>query len=198
MGRTAHEPASDFEVVVRWLAVLWAVFVIEIVVRTGTGVDLRLLLGVRPREPAGLVGILFAPLLHGGIEHLLANSIGLLLLGLISCGYGRRLTGIAVLHGMLLSGVLAWLIGPSGSVHIGASGIVFALIGFLIANGLFRRGCLPVIIALCTLVLYGAALVTMLPGCADGHRLPVSWEMHLGGFIGGLLASWSTRRMKAA
>jgi membrane associated rhomboid family serine protease len=197
MSGQAREPASDFDVVVRWLALLWVAFVVDVLLRATCHIDLRLLLGLRPRDPWGLIGIVCAPLLHGSIEHLLSNSVALLLLGLISCSYGRTLTGIAIGYGWAWSGMLAWLIGQGGTVHIGASGLVFALIGFLIANGLFRKGCLPIVIAIATLILYGAALWSILPGPSDGPLQPLSWEMHMGGFIGGILASWSVRRRRA-
>jgi membrane associated rhomboid family serine protease len=196
MPRSAREPASDFEVVVGWLAVVWGAFIIDVILRATCKVEIAWVLGVRPRTPEGLLGILFAPFLHASLEHLLANSIGLLLLGMISCSYGRRLTGIAVIYGMVLSGATAWIWGLPGSVHIGASGVVFALIGFLLANGLFRRGLMPIIIALVTLALYGAALVTMQPVQPGASVHQLSWEMHLGGFIGGVIASWRLRHRR--
>jgi membrane associated rhomboid family serine protease len=194
MARRARVPASDFEFVVRCIGMLWLVFAIDILLRVSCKVVIAYHLGVRPREPAGLVGIIFAPLLHEGFEHLLANSFGLLLLGLISCGYGRSLTLVAVGWSWVLSGMLAWIIGASGSVHIGASGVIFGLIGFLLANGLLRRGCLPQVIALFTLLLYGAALPLMFPPQGQERMMPLSWEMHLGGFIGGVIASWRVRK----
>jgi len=194
MARRARVPASDFEFVVRCVAVLWLVFAIDILLRVSCKVVIAYALGVRPREAVGLLGIVFAPLLHAGFQHLLANSCGLLLLGLISCGYGRRLTLVAVGWSWALSGALAWLIGASGSVHIGASGVIFGLIGFLLANGLLRRGCLPQVIALCTLLLYGAALPAMFPSPGRDRMILLSWEMHLGGFIGGVIASWQLRK----
>ncbi len=194
MARRARVPASDFQLIVACIGVLWLVLAIDIALRLGCRVVLAYSLGVRPREWLGLVGILFAPLLHEGVQHLLANSLGLLLLGLISCGYGRRLTLVAVAWSWLLGGALAWIIGAAGSVHIGASGVIFGLIGFLLANGLFRRGCLPQVIALCTLLLYGAALPAMLPSQGRDRLMLLSWEMHLGGFIGGVIASWQLRK----
>ena len=194
MARRARVPASDFAFVVGGIGILWLVLAIDIALRVTCKVVLAYTFGVRPREWLGLLGILFAPLLHEGFEHLLANSLGLLLLGLISCGYGRRLTLVAVAWSWVLGGALAWIIGAAGSVHIGASGVIFGLIGFLLANGLFRRGCLPQIIALCTLVLYGAALPAMLPSAGREHMMLLSWEMHLGGFIGGVIASWQLRK----
>ena len=197
MARRARVPASDFQFVVSCIAVLWLVFAIDIALRIGCKVVLAYTLGVRPREAVGLLGIVFAPLLHEGFQHLLANSVGLLLLGLISCGYGRRLTLVAVAWSWPLSGALAWIIGAADSVHIGASGVIFGLIGFLLANGLLRRGCLPQLIALFTFLLYGAALPMMWPSHERDRMMLMSWEMHLGGFIGGVIASWQVRKRSA-
>ncbi len=190
--------AGDFEWVAGAIGVLWLVFAIDVTLRATCGAVLAYSLGVRPREAAGLLGLACAPLLHGNLQHLLANSVGLLLLGLISCGFGRRLTAEAVGWSWVLGGAAAWLLGERGSVHIGASGVVFGLIGFLLANGLFRRGCLPLVIALCTLVLFWAALPAMLPATAQERIVPLSWETHLGGFIGGVVASWRLRKHRPA
>jgi membrane associated rhomboid family serine protease len=194
MARRARVPASDYQFVVGCVGALWLVFAIDIALRAYFKVELAYTLGVRPREAVGLLGIIFAPLLHAGFQHLLANSFGLLLLGLICCGFGRRLTLVAAGWSWVLGGMLAWLIGASHSVHIGASGVIFGLIGFLLANGLFRRGCLPLVIALLTLLLYGAALPAMLPAQGRDGMMVLSWEMHLGGFIGGVIASWQQRK----
>jgi membrane associated rhomboid family serine protease len=80
--------------------------------------------------------------------------------------------------------------------HIGASGVVFGLIGWLMANGLFRHDWRSVLMGLVVLVLYGGAIGGVLPS-KEGAVALISWEMHLGGFIGGMLASWHLRKQKA-
>ena len=190
-----HQPVSDPARVVGWLAVLWANFILTIVLLATIGVDLRLTLGLWPREWYGLLGILTAPLVHADYRHLLGNSLALLPLGWIACRFSRKLTLVAVLAAMLGSGLLAWTLGTPGSPHIGASGVVFGLIGFLILNGLVRGGCWPLVITLVVGFLFGGAIFTVLQAkSADGQLL--SWQMHLGGLLGGAAAAWHQRKEK--
>ncbi|MBA3709887.1 MAG: rhomboid family intramembrane serine protease [Planctomycetes bacterium] len=197
---------SGLRIIIAWIALLWLIELCDIALtwkfgpHQGGGVweggflDVRF--GLQPRMWWGLIGIPCAPFLHGGFAHLAVNSLGLLLLGWASLAYSSRLTSFAVGYAVLYSGVLTWLIGESGSCHIGASGVIFGLIGFLFGNGLFRRGFLPLILAVVTMVLFGGALPQALPVPQTGP-VHYSWEMHLGGLLGGLSASWHLRKEKA-
>ena len=206
-----NEPASDLSQVIRWLAVLWAIEIIDhiatpLLVRgTHVGDDglLDALGGLHPWDhqqpllgqllwlPVGIVG---APLLHAGWHHLIQNSLALGLLGWLSLRFSNRLTYAAIGYSALTSALLTWLIAPAATVHVGVSGVIFGLVGFLLANGIIRRGWLPILIAVLVFLLYGGALVGMLPMAAEER---ISWQMHLGGFLGGLMASWHLRREKA-
>lgn len=195
-------PASDFYLVVSWLALLWAIFAIDVILRAGWNFWLAEHLGLRPRQLDGLPGVICAHFLHVNLYHLASNSVGLLILGWVACGYSRTLTGLALVYAGLLAGILTWCIGSRTdpqTVHVGASGLIFGLIGFLLANGLFRRGIFPLFLAVIVLVLFAGALPSMLPvsGEHPGTRT-ISWEMHLGGFVGGVLASWQLRRQRAS
>jgi membrane associated rhomboid family serine protease len=174
-----------------WLAALWLIFAIDVAMRVGN-LHLAEWGGVRPHDWWGLTGIVFAHFLHADLGHLLANTVSLGILGLVASSYSRSLTAVAVVSAGLVAGVFAWVLGSTGSVHIGASGIVFGLIGFLLFNGIFRKGCLALVIAVAVLLLFGGALYGVLPD-GDSAR-PISWQMHLGGFLGGALASWQTRK----
>ena len=203
MSGVKRGPVGDLYLVVSWLAVLWVIFVVDIVLRTVFGIYIAMWLGLRPRDIHGLVGIVTSHFLHANVAHITANSIGLLLLGWLSCKYSRSLTLVAILYSMLIAGSLTWLIGswsqPAGTlpaVHVGASGVIFGLIGWLVANGLFRREWTSFFVSLLVLVLYGGALPGVLPS-TDAKLAQISWEMHLGGFIGGVLASWHMRKEKA-
>jgi membrane associated rhomboid family serine protease len=191
-------PASDLQVVASWLAVLWLIFAIDVLLRTTANYWLPERLGLRPHELTGLPGVLFAHFLHVNLYHIASNSLALLVLGWAACGYSRRLTGLALVYAGLIAGIFTWCFGAvtvPPTVHVGASGLIFGLIGFLLANGILRRGCLPLFLALLVLVLFSGALPGMLP--AASARSPISWQMHLGGFVGGIIASWQLRRQRA-
>lgn len=198
---TKRGPASDLSVVVSWLALLWTIFAIDVALRAFADIWIAEWLGLRPGRIAGLPGIVTAHLLHAHPLHIITNTVGLTILGWLSCRTSHTLTGLAIVYAGLIGGTFTWcsgLLQPTEFVHVGASGLAFGLIGFLLANALFRRGCLPVLIALLVLLLFAGSLGTMFPPKPGETMLPVSWQMHLGGFIGGVIASWQLRRRTAA
>jgi membrane associated rhomboid family serine protease len=148
-------------------------------------------LGVRPRALGGLWGILFMPLLHGGIGHVAANTIPFLVLGwlVIMRRTGDFLTVTAL--ALLVSGVGVWLFGAANTVSIGASGLVFGYFGFLVLRGYFERSLFAILVAVVVLIFYGGMFWGVLP-----QRAGVSWEAHLFGFLGGALAAWLLARDK--
>lgn len=141
--------------------------------------------GIEPREVSGLDGILWAPLLHGGWDHLLANTLPLVVLGFIVLlsGIGRGIAATAIIW--VIAGVGTWLTGASGSVHLGASSIVFGWLTYLICRGWFARNGWQILTGLVIFALYGSMLWGVLP--SDPR---ISWQGHLFGAVGGVLASW--------
>jgi membrane associated rhomboid family serine protease len=175
--------SQNMQIALGTIAILWLVFFINLVLP----VDLRFY-GLKPRHIEGLWGIFTAPFLHVDIHHLMANSGILFILMAVSLCYSRTLTFKALLIIMLLGGGMVWLLGKGGAVHIGASGIIFGLIGFLMCLGVFRREWKALVISIVISILYGGALYTLViyvPG--------ISWTGHLFGFISGVLAAWWTR-----
>ena len=132
------------------LAVFWAVFVVNSLL----GGSL-LSLGVVPRTTIGLRGILFAPFLHGTLNHIVANSIPFVALGWMVMLRDERHFFPVTLAGMVGSGVTAWLLGAPGSVHIGASGVIFAYFGYLLFAGIFQRRIGSLILSLVVFLLWG-------------------------------------------
>lgn len=140
--------------------------------------------GVIPRSVDGLRGIFFAPFLHGNLAHLSANSLSFLVLGWLVLAGGRWTFARVTLAATLSSGLTSWLLGAPGSVHIGASGVIFGYLGYLMTAGIFARRITTVLVSLGVTATWGAMVWGVLPG-----QMGVSWQGHLGGFIGGVLAA---------
>lgn len=148
--------------------------------------------GIESRDTDGLTGVIAAPFLHADFAHLMANTVPMLILGgLVAWRYYERfwvITGTIVVG----SGLGVWLIGPGNAVTVGASGVVFGYLTFLISAGVFTRHWLDVLVGLGVLFVYGGLLFGALPfGVAAG----VSWQAHLMGALFGVLAAfWFARR----
>jgi membrane associated rhomboid family serine protease len=142
--------------------------------------------GIRPRTTAGLIGIPLSPFLHGGFGHLMANSVPFLVLGGIAMLGGRALFWGLSVFVTLAGGFGVWLLAPGNSVHIGASGLIFGYLGFLMSRGIFERSIGWVIVGALLLLAYGGMIFGVLPGQAG-----VSWQGHLFGFIAGIMGAWA-------
>jgi membrane associated rhomboid family serine protease len=148
--------------------------------------------GIIPRTESGLPGILFAPFIHADINHLIDNSIGLLILGSIFLIMERKLSFVIVLNIIVLGGLGTWLIGRSvcGGVrcaHIGASGVIYGILGYLVFMGFFTRNVKAIIVSLIVFLLFivkGQALQGIFP--TDRY---ISWEYHLCGFLAGAITA---------
>lgn len=149
--------------------------------------------GIVPRRISGLDGILWAPFLHADFAHLIANVIPGVVLGFLLLMSGRFLGVTAVVW--VVSGFGVWLTAPAGSVTIGASGIVFGWLAYLLVRGLFNRNVWQVLGGVVLLAVYGGILWGVLP---QGGSM--SWQGHLFGAAGGVLAAWmfSDRVRKSA
>ncbi len=147
--------------------------------------------GVGPRDVDGLDGVLFAPLLHSGWWHLVSNTFPLVVLGFLVALRGPRylLTTLAVVW--IGGGLGTWLIGESGSNHIGASGLVFGLFGSLLGAAVFERRLAAGASALAALMLYGGIIDGLAP------RPGVSWEGHLAGLLAGVAAARLLRQPRS-
>jgi membrane associated rhomboid family serine protease len=149
--------------------------------------------GIRPLEADGLWGVLLAPLLHANWAHLMANTGPALLLGFLVtlAGLSRFVWATAIVW--ILGGFGTWLIGDMGSPcgptdHIGASGLIFGWLTFLLVFGFFIRSGWQIVIGIIVLFLYGGVLwgaVPVLNVCGG-----VSWQGHLCGGIAGILAAY--------
>ena len=172
----------------RWallaVAILWGVYLLDLLLP----MDLRSF-GLVPRSPDRLWGILTYPFLHANFQHLATNTAALFPLLIVSLSYSRRLTYSALLTIYLLTGILVWFFGRGNAVHIGASGIIFGLIGFLMFLGVFRRDWTALGVSVVIGLLYGGALLTLFT-----YTPAISWESHFFGFLSGVLAAWWMKR----
>jgi len=164
-----------------FVALLW---VVEIADRVTTGSLDRY--GIRSRTDEGLGGIVAAPLLHAGWGHLEANSGPLLVLGfLVAVVSTVRFLGVLA-WSWLVSGVGVWLVGPGDAVTVGASGLVFGLLAYLLIAGFLERRPVGILIAVAVFIFYGSVLLGVLPG-----QPGISWQGHLFGAVGGVVAAYS-------
>lgn len=150
--------------------------------------------GIRPLETDGLWGIIFAPLLHANWQHLMANTVPLLVLGFLMtlAGLSRFVWATAIVW--ILGGFGTWLIGNMGSNcgptdHIGASGLIFGWLAFLLVFGLFVRRFTDIVIGLVVLFAYGGVLLGAMP--VLGQCGGVSWQGHLCGAVAGVIAAYA-------
>ncbi|MFB7635486.1 rhomboid family intramembrane serine protease [Streptomyces sp. NPDC056149] len=165
---------------VGWVALLWVLEGIDTL--SGNALDA---FGIQPRDPAELVDVVPAAFLHFGFEHLAANTLPLLVLGFVAALRSgiRRFLAAALLI-IVVSGLGVWLTAPAHSNTAGASGVVFGLFGYLLVRGFIERKPLDIAIGVGVGLLYGSILWGALPTTSG-----ISWQGHLFGLIGGVLAA---------
>jgi len=164
-----------------FVLLIWLVELVDSLIFKGTLDQL----GVQPRSLIGLRGVLLMPFLHGGVGHLLANTIPFLVLGALIMlgGVTSFFTVSAVI--IVVSGLGVWLLGSADSVHLGASGLVFGFFGFLVTRAYFERSPGSILLAVVAIIFYGGIIWGILP-----LQTGVSWLAHLFGFFGGVLAAY--------
>jgi len=183
--RSDRERTGGFVLIVAMVLLMWLVETIDIVAGNLDGA------GIHPRDPEGLVGIAASPFLHSGFAHLIGNTIPFVVLGLAIAvgGLVRTLAVVGIVA--IVGGLGTWLTAPSNTVVIGASGLVFGFATYLVARGAYSRTPWHIVGGLVVLVIYGSTLLVGLvptPG--------VSWQGHLFGAVGGVLAARVLHRMR--
>ncbi len=161
---------------VSFILLIWIVYWVE--VRFGFNFND---FGIYPRTLKGLRGILFSPFVHSNIEHLFHNTVPLFVLSMSLFYFYRKISWRILFFGLLLTGILTWIIGRP-SYHIGASGIIYMLAGFLFFKGIFSKYYRLVALSLIVVFLYGGLLWYVAPIDPE-----ISWEGHLSGLVSGLL-----------
>ncbi len=184
----AQEIKTHITILGGLVALMWGVEIVNTLFfqrsigfyRVSPGLDIY---GIIPRHVIGLRGILFAPFLHANFAHLIGNTIPFIVLGwLIMLRETSDFLWVSVIAGFV-SGLGTWIFGSAG-VHIGASGVIFGYLGYLLARGYFERSMLSIAMSLFVGTLYGSLIWGILP-----TQIGISWEGHLFGFLGGVLAA---------
>ncbi len=182
-GRRPSPRVSAIRLLAGMVAVMW-------VVEAVNSVDSQHLdtAGIQPRQISGLAGVVFAPFLHASFSHLFGNTIPFVVLGAtIALTEGMRLAWVTVVV-TLVAGLGTWLIAPGGSTTVGASGVVFGYATYLIARGVFSRRLVQLAIGVAVGVVFGLTLLySLIP------HTGISWQDHLFGAIGGILAARGLR-----
>ena len=177
--RLGSDRTNALILVTAMVALMWAT---EIVDSIGFGnLDRH---GIHPRDADGLAQIVAAPFLHVGFGHLISNTLPFLVLGATIALGGLARVALVTLVVALVSGVGTWLVAPEGSVHLGASGVVFGYATYLVTRGLFSRRLVDLGVGV---IIAGVWGIVLLQGVLPQAR--ISWQAHLFGAIGGVVAA---------
>ncbi len=176
-GQTSIEGLALFAIIV---GIMWLVEVINTLDSNRLDAE-----GIHPRSFGYLWAIFTAPFLHVSFQHLIANTIPLVFMGVIIAVRGAAKVAIVTLIVLVVGGLGTWLIAPAGSVTVGASGLVFGYAAYLLTRGLFDRSVLELLTGVVVGVVWGSALLSSLV-----PHYGISWQGHLCGAIGGVIAAW--------
>lgn len=183
MADSQHTIREEINAVALFVGAIWSVFFISMAFPSIDN------FGVVPRKVVGLVGIPAMPFLHANFQHLLSNTIPLVVLLILLAG-SRAESWQVVMDVALLGGLLLWIFGRE-AVHIGASGLISGLTAFLIVAGLLEQRIVPLLIALIVGFLYGGSLILeVIPRFGSN----VSWDGHLCGAIAGAIVAYALAR----
>lgn len=182
-----------------FLLVIWAVFYFDVTYKLNLHEY-----GLRPRQWEGLRGILTMPLLHSDLSHIASNTLPLLILGVSLFYFYKEIAYKVFFISYAVCGVLVWLLAQNdnyNSVHIGASGLIYALAGFLFVSGIIRKNKALFGISLLVTFMYGTIIWGVLPSeyqraihyLEDGKN--ISWEGHLFGFLTGVCLAYVYRKV---
>ncbi|WP_319420135.1 rhomboid family intramembrane serine protease [Pleurocapsa sp. FMAR1] len=171
---------KEFKILIISVTIFWAIEILDFFVFKGS-LDRY---GIQPHTVIGLRGILFAPFLHGSFGHLIANTIPFIILGWLTMIQETKDFYIVSFLSALVGGIGVWVFGAPGSIHIGASILIYGYLGFLLLRGYFQRNFPSIALSIFVAVAYGGLIWGVFP---SGMR--ISWQGHLFGFIGGAIAA---------
>lgn len=169
--------SKTYKAIAIFLLILWSIHLFSYLIPLQN-------YGLIPRTGQGIIGIFTTPFLHGSWGHLINNSISLLIFSLVWATLEGEKIFMKIFGIIIIGGCLTWLF-ASRSNHIGASGLIFGMMGYLLLSGWFSRQLKYIIVSILLGILYGGMIFGVLPGKAG-----LSWEGHLFGFVAGVFVSW--------
>lgn len=182
MDKTTKQLWNIFGVPAILIAVIWVVFLLDLLPSYRYGLI--------PRSSHGLTGIFTSPFMHGGLQHIMSNTVPLFVLTSLILFFYKRVAVQSILMIYLLTGFSVWLFARPAN-HIGASGVVYGMVSFVFWSGIFRRDLKSIVLALVITVMYSGYFYGILPN-QDG----VSWESHLFGGIIGIFTAYFLKDMR--
>lgn len=171
---------KEFKILIVAVTIFWVVEIADQLVFHGSLDNY----GIQPHSIIGLRGLVFAPFLHGGFPHLIANTIPFITLGWLTMIQATSDFYIASIMSAVIGGAGVWLFGSSQSVHIGASILIYGYLGFLLLRGYFQKNFPSIALSIFVAIAYGGFIAGVFPS-----QMGVSWQGHLFGFIGGAIAA---------
>jgi membrane associated rhomboid family serine protease len=184
------EVQKQITVLITMVAIFWVIEIVNVLFFHNSYRSLAQY-GIIPRNFVGLRGILFAPFLHGGWGHLIANTIPFLTLGWLVMLQETSDFFIVTIVTMLVGGLGTWLFGAANSVHIGASILIYGYLGFLLLRGYFQKNIPSIFLSVVVFFIYGGLIWGVLPS-----QIGISWQGHLFGFLGGVLSAFAIAKEK--
>lgn len=172
---------------VTYVVVIWAVHIVNQYVLGGS----LLAYGVHPLDTTAWWTVFTAPLIHGNFAHLISNTIPGALFTFVIAASGKHVWLKSTLIITLVAGMGTWLIGGVGTVHIGASGVLYGWFAYLLVRGIFNRSMAQLAIGVVIASVYSGLIWGIFPTMPG-----VSWQAHLCGFIGGIIAGFMVRNTK--
>lgn len=173
------------KIILGWVVLMYALFFINTIIPYNLNSW-----GVIPRSLTGFRGLIFSPFLHANLNHIISNTIPLVvLLFLLATFYPKKIIS-TILIIMSLGGLLVWVFGR-GAIHVGASGVIYGLASFLIFRGFKEKSFVPLLVSVFVILVYGSFVFSLFP-----TRYWISWESHLFGAIAGYVASISNKTLK--
>jgi membrane associated rhomboid family serine protease len=186
-GRLGRDRSTALWLVVVMVALMWAIEVVDV------AADGRLdAYGIHPRDTDALPEILSAPFLHAGFGHLISNTVPFAAMGAVIALGGLARVALVTLIVAVVSGLGTWLVASPNSVHLGASGVVFGYASYLVARGILSRRLAELAVGALVAAIWGIGL---LQGLLPQER--ISWQAHLFGAIGGVLAAFLLTRRRS-